>query len=215
MMSLYRGIRFRVTVVAVGVLTLILVVGGVVLVAFQRSTLTTTIDEALVQRADDLTALVTSDGDLEDTFPAGAGEGFAQLVTADGTVLASTPNLNGADALPVGIPVEDSDLIRTISSLEGDDDSFRVLTRPMEEEEFLHIGAEFEVVAEAAESLIGLLAVVLPLLILASAALIWWLVGKTLGPVEQIRSEVAEIKPNQLQRRVPEPGTGDEVDRPR
>jgi signal transduction histidine kinase len=213
MMSLHRGIRFRVTVVAVGVLTLILVLGGVVLVAFQRSSLTTTIDEALMQRADDLTALVTSDGDLEDTFPAGAGEGFAQLVTADGTVLASTPNLNDADALPVEIPVEDSDLIRTISSLEGDDDSFRVLTRPMEEEAFLHIGAEFDVVAEAAESLIGLLAVVLPLLILASAGLIWWLVGKTLSPVEEIRSEVAEIKPNQLHRRVPEPGTGDEVDR--
>ena len=79
MMSLRRGIRFRVTAVAVGVLTLILALGGVILVAFQRSSLTTTIDQALTQRADDLTALVTSDADLDGSFPAGAGEGFAQF----------------------------------------------------------------------------------------------------------------------------------------
>ncbi len=213
MMSLRRGIRFRVTAVAVGVLTLILALGGVILVAFQRSSLTTTIDQALTQRADDLTALVTSDADLDGSFPAGAGEGFAQLVAADGTVLASTPNLMGADPLSVEFPVEDSDLIRTISSLGGDDDAFRVLTRPVGEDALLHVGAEFEVVAEAAESLVGLLAVVLPLVILASAGLIWWLVGKTLSPVEEIRSEVAEIESSELQRRVPEPGTGDEIDR--
>ncbi|HZD23845.1 MAG TPA: HAMP domain-containing sensor histidine kinase [Acidimicrobiia bacterium] len=212
MRSLRRGIRFRVTAVAVGVLALILVVGGVVLVALQRSSLTTTIDQALIQRAGDLTALVAG-ADFDGSFPAGAGGGFAQLVAADGTVLASTSNLSGADPLPVGLPAGDSDLIRTISGLGGDDDSFRVLSRPIGEDAVLHVGAEFEVVAEAAESLTGLLVVVLPLLILASAGLIWWMVGRTLSPVERIRAEVAEIRPDELQRRVPEPGTGDEIDR--
>lgn len=206
------GIRFRVTAVAVGVLALILVLGGVVLVALQRSSLTTTIDQALIQRADDLTALVAG-ADFDGSFPAGAGDGFAQLVASDGTVAASTSNLSSADPLPVGLPDGDSDLIRTVSGFGGDDDSFRVLSRPVGEEAVLHVGAEFEVVAEAAESLIGLLAVVLPLLILASAGLIWWMVGRTLSPVEQIRAEVAEIKPDELQRRVPEPGTGDEIGR--
>ncbi len=207
-----RGIRFRVTAVAVGVLTLILILGGVVLVALQRSSLTTTIDQALIQRADDLTALVAGAG-FDGSFPAGAGDGFAQLVAADGRVMASTANLLGTDPLPVALPDGDSDLIRTISGLGGDDDSFRVLSRPRGEDAVLHVGTEFEVVSDAAESLIGPLAVVLPLLILASAGLIWWMVDRTLSPVEQIRAEVAEIKPNELQRRVPEPGTGDEIDR--
>lgn len=212
MRSLRRGIRFRVTAVAVGVLTLILVLGGVVVVALQRSSLITTVDQALIQRADDLTALVAG-ADFDGSFPAGAGDGFAQLVAADGRVVAATTNLSGADPLPVGFPDGDSDPIRTISGLGGDDDSFRVLSRPVGEGAVLHVGSEFEVVAEAAESLIGLLVVVLPLLILASAGLIWWMVGRTLSPVERIRAEVAEIKPDELQRRVPEPGTGDEIDR--
>lgn len=206
------GIRFRVTAVAVGVLTLILVLGGVLLVALQRSSLTTTIDQALIQRAEDLAALVAG-ADFDGSFPAGAGDGFAQLVAADGTVAASTSNVSGADPMPVGSLDSDSDLIRTVSDFAGDDDSFRVLSRPVGEDGVLHVGAESEVVAEAAESLIGLLAVVLPLLILASAGLIWWMVGRTLSPVEQIRGEVAEIKPDELQRRVPEPGTGDEIGR--
>lgn len=201
------------TVVAVGVLTVILVVGGFALVALQRASLTTTIDEALMQRADDLTALVTGDADFGGVFPAGAGEGMAQLVTADGTVLASTPNLSGGEPLPVEVPQGESDLIRTASGLGVDDDSFRVLTRPVGEGVYLHVGTEFDVVAEAAESLIGLLVVVLPLLILVSAGLTWWLVGRTLRPVERIRAEVAEIESSELHRRVPAPGTGDEIDR--
>ncbi|HKZ19241.1 MAG TPA: HAMP domain-containing sensor histidine kinase [Acidimicrobiia bacterium] len=213
MTLLFRGIRFKVTAVAVSVLTLILVLGGVILVSFQRSSLTATIDEALMQRADDLSALIDEDPDSGGTFPAGAGEGLAQLVTADGRVLASTPNLSGAGPLPLEVPMGDSDLIRTTSGLGVDDDSFRLLTRPVGDEIYLHVGNEFEVVAEAAESLIGLLAIVLPLLILVSAGLTWAMVGRTLRPVEQIRAEVAEIESGALHRRVPRPGTGDEIDR--
>jgi signal transduction histidine kinase len=45
------------------------------------------------------------------------------------------------------------------------------------------------------------------------AILTWWLVGRTLRPVEAIRSEVAGIEFRDLDRRVPEPGSGDEIDR--
>lgn len=207
-----RGIRFEVTAVAVAVTTLILTVGAVVLVGFQRASLTTTIDQALIQRADDLTALVAGGADLDGTFPGGTGEGFAQLVTIDGAVLASTPNLSGSGPLPVELTEVSADVVRTVSDLEADD-SFRLLTRPLGDRTFLHVGTEFELVADAAEALIALLTVVLPALVLASGGLIWWLVGRTLSPVEQIRSQVAEIESGGLDRRVPEPGTGDEIHR--
>lgn len=205
-----RGIRFKVTAVAVAVTTAILTLGAVVLVGFQRSSLTSTTDQALVQRADDLTALISAD--LDNTFPGGTGEGFAQLVTAEGTVLAATPNLSGSGPLPVDLSAVSSDVIRTVPGLEADD-SLRLLTRPIGEEMFLHVGTEFELVDDAAEALIALLVIALPALILASGGLIWWLVGKTLTPVEQIRSQVAEIESGGLHQRVPEPGTGDEIDR--
>jgi signal transduction histidine kinase len=43
--------------------------------------------------------------------------------------------------------------------------------------------------------------------------LIWWLVARTLRPVESIRREVADISGQNLHRRVPEPSTGDEIAR--
>ncbi len=55
--------------------------------------------------------------------------------------------------------------------------------------------------------------VAIPIVVVALAALIWWLVGRTLRPVEAIRREVADISGRNLHRRVPEPDTGDEIAR--
>ncbi len=212
MSGLWRGIRFRVTMVASSAMAVILILAGLALVVLQRDSLTATIDRALAQRADDLTALVETGDDFGGVFPVGANGGFAQLLAADGSVLASTPNLTEADPLPIALPVS-SDVVRTVAGVAGEDDSFRVLTRPLDGAGHLHVGTEFEVVTDAAETLVGLLAMTVPILTLFTGALLWWLVGKTLGPVERIRSEVAEIGSRELHRRVPHPRTGDEVER--
>jgi signal transduction histidine kinase len=52
-----------------------------------------------------------------------------------------------------------------------------------------------------------------PLLVALVAATTWAVVGRALRPVERIRARVAAIGGRDLQARVPEPGTGDEVDR--
>jgi signal transduction histidine kinase len=52
-----------------------------------------------------------------------------------------------------------------------------------------------------------------PLVVLALGVLTWWLTGRTLRPVEKMRVEMAEISGTNLDRRVAEPGTGDEIDR--
>ena len=51
----------------------------------------------------------------------------------------------------------------------------------------------------------------LPVLVLLVGALIWFLGGRALHPVEAIRAEVADISGHDLHRRVPEPATRDEV----
>ena len=55
--------------------------------------------------------------------------------------------------------------------------------------------------------------VAIPIVVIALAALIWWLVGRTLLPIEAIRREVADISGRNLNRRVPQPRTGDEIAR--
>lgn len=55
--------------------------------------------------------------------------------------------------------------------------------------------------------------VVTPMLIALVAALAWVLVGRALRPVEAIRSQVAAISGSTIDRRVPVPDSGDEVER--
>jgi signal transduction histidine kinase len=50
-----------------------------------------------------------------------------------------------------------------------------------------------------------------PILVLLVGALAWYLAGRALRPVELIRAEAAAITGSTMHRRVPEPGTDDEV----
>jgi len=73
-------------------------------------------------------------------------------------------------------------------------------------------GGREEVDEETAE-LARTLAQIIPVVVVVLAGAVWWLTGRTLRPVEAIRAEVAAIGESDLHRRVPEPGTGDEIDR--
>lgn len=208
----FNSIRFRITAIATAVVAVVLVLAGVSLVTVQRALLTDSLDEALTQRADDIVALLAGE-ELPAEFSQGAREGFAQLVGGDGAVLVATPNLRGFP--PVDIVTEPGEMVtmQTVEGLEVDDDRFRVLSRVLEGIGVLHVGTTYDVVSESAGTLISALAVTIPVVMAAIAALVWWLVGRTLEPVEDIRSEVAEIGSTDLHRRVPGTGSGDEIDR--
>ena len=122
-------IRFRITAVATVAVGVVLIVAGLGLALFQRSALTSNVDQNLTQRADDLTALLRSGTTLPDSFVPTAREGFTQLVGTDGVVLVSSPNLAGAPALPLDAPSSAADSLQTATVLAVDDDSFRVLSR--------------------------------------------------------------------------------------
>ena len=68
-------------------------------------------------------------------------------------------------------------------------------------------------VDEAIAELVASLAWIIPLATVALAALVWFVVGRTLRPVERIRAEVAEIGLGELDHRVPEPPGDDEIAR--
>ncbi len=77
----------------------------------------------------------------------------------------------------------------------------------------VYAAASVEPASDSIHSLIVLLAVVGPTLVLFVGGMTWWFVGRTLRPVEEIRRQVADISATDLDKRVPEPETADEVQR--
>jgi signal transduction histidine kinase len=203
-----RSLRLRITVVAVAATTVVLLGASIALVAFQRSTLTTAIDDALLLRSDDAAGQVESLGAALET-PGGEDQ-FIQLVDFDGEILAASPGLGNAgpvsDAAPAGT-VE----FGSVSGLPIDDDTFRVVSRQIDGVGVLHLGTSLESVEESVAALVGGLALTIPLLDAALAALTWVFVGRTLRPVDAITAEVEAIGATQLNRRVPHPETDDEI----
>lgn len=211
-----RSIRARITILAACSVALVLVLASIGLVAVHRRQLTDNLDAALAQRADDLAALLRTADEPITELAATTQEGFAQILDADGKVVASSPNLRGTPPLPIDYQAGTPETIRTVTGLAVDDDTFRVLSRTEDAADgssVLHVGTTFDDVAESTGVLAGTLLVSVPIVVVLLAGMVWWLVGRTLRPVEQIRSEVAEIGATDLHRRVPVPRAKDEIGR--
>jgi signal transduction histidine kinase len=207
-----RGIRIRITAIATAAVAIVLTGSAVTLLAVQRRQLTNALDVTLAQRADDLAAVVAAGGDVPALLPASGDDGtVAQIVTRDGTVIAASRGMR--EPLGGSRPGAATEVVRTVS-VPGFDDPFRLLTRRAgpDGDVVLHVGANLDDVREATSTLAAALLAVVPIAALALATVVWWLVGRTLRPVEAIRSEVAAIGGGDLHRRVPRPGTGDEID---
>ena len=74
-------------------------------------------------------------------------------------------------------------------------------------------GSPLDGVTRSIATLKSTLIVGVPLLVALVALIAWLMVGRALRPVEAIRAEVESISESTMHRRVPSPGTGDEVDR--
>lgn len=209
------SVRFRITVVAASLVAFVLAVVSVFLVFEQRRQLTAALDESLVQRAEDVTALVIASApDLTGVLVATDPEAYAQVVDDSGDVVAATPNITGMRPLaaaPIG-----PRSIRTIAGLPIDDDEFRVVSRRADTAAgsfVIHVAANYDDVGDSTRVLSTSLTIVVPIVTALLALLTWWLVGRTLSPVEAIRREVSTIGGRDLQRRVPNPPGDDEIAR--
>ncbi|MFN0091215.1 MAG: sensor histidine kinase [Acidimicrobiales bacterium] len=138
----------------------------------------------------------------------GDDDAFAQVVDPAGSVRAATANFEGARPLPGPEGRERFWSAR----LGADRERVRVLSR-REGELVVHTAAPLDDVDESLAALRTGLAVAAPAVALLLALLIWRLVGRTLAPVEAIRTRVAAIDADHLHERAPVPPTGDEVAR--
>ena len=214
----WRGsVRSKLTAVAAALVAVTLVVVSVGLLSVQRNALTDGIDEALRQRADNIepslrAGLVGQDlpteGDPQDSF--------LQLLGPTGRVSASSANVRGLGPVVRPGAGGPDQKIRTIANTGPGPDTFRVLSRSVESggrTQTLIVAKNLDDVHESVAVLARSLRLAIPIAIVLLGAMVWWLTGRVLRPVELIRSEVASMHGNELDRRVPVPRSTDEIAR--
>jgi signal transduction histidine kinase len=211
-----RTVRSQVTLLATAVVALVLAASAFGLVATQERVLTQGIDEALIQRADNIQggiergifgSRLPNEGDSEDSF--------LMVVDAEGTVVESSPNAAGLPAPAAPADPGDPQVMVDVEDVSLSSGEFRVLVRPLggAANGTLMVAKNLDDVDESVQTLTISLAVSIPVVTALLAGLVWWLTGRVLRPVEAIRREVSDIGPDELHRRVPTPGSDDEISR--
>lgn len=211
------GIRVRTAAVAASVVAVALVLACGVLLVLLRDRLVGAEVSAASLRSRDIAALV-ADGELPDdlSFP-GDDLGFSQVVAADGAVVAASGNVAGEPRQtdrqpPTGASLEE---IRTGLPV-GDGERFALSVRTVPSSDgplTVIAGSSLTAADDTWSSVLLIMLIGVPALVVLVTLLTRRVVNTALQPVEAIRSEVAEISQHDLHKRVPEPGTGDEIDR--
>lgn len=162
-------------------------------------------------------AVLAAQGQLTEQVPLAHGADFIQVVSADGRVLAASQNLAGQPAVSHTRSVGTGAVVTTWDGRHlGEEHRQRVVAVPVTTpvgRATVYAGTSLRDADAADGTATAALATGGPLLLLIVALATWWTIGRALRPVEGIRAEVAEITDRHLHRRVPLPGTQDEVAR--
>jgi signal transduction histidine kinase len=209
-------VRVRITLAAVLVVGVALAAGGVWLVRAQRESLTRNVETAARLRSRDI-ATTIDDGEFPDHLAVPRGdENLVQVVDDNGKVVATSSNVETATRLTDLPPGDDAYATTTVDHLPGGDGPFRVVARRVKTGSrtyTVYVAGSLESVDDSTSSLVRLLLIGLPALLLLVGATTWVVTGRALRPVAAIRQEVEAIGAEDLHRRVPEPGTADEIGR--
>jgi signal transduction histidine kinase len=196
------SVRFRVTALATLAVIAVLAVGSLALVAGQRRLLRDDLEDRLRQVTADLVA--GGEGRTVDD------DGAYQVIGPDGAVEAASDNVTGA--APIADPPQPGrDVAVRTGAVSVDDGEFLIVTRRAPDGTVAHAAAPLDDVEEAVATLATVLALVVPAVVALLAAIVWWLVGRTLRPVASIREEVDRVQVDDLDRRVPVPASHDEI----
>jgi signal transduction histidine kinase len=212
-----RSVRARTTLLAALVVAVALAAGAVILLLSLQNSLVRSGDATAVAKARDLAAMVDS-GPVPSTVTAPGEDDVVQIVDSAGRVVAASDNARGWPPIASFRPDGDAAVVHTAYDVaDGSDlEDYRVwgVQGGADEQPLVvYVGTSLEAVSEATAQLRASLAVGLPIMVALLAFSTWVMVGRTLRPVEGIRSEVSEIEALALDRRVPVPPTDDEISR--
>jgi signal transduction histidine kinase len=214
-----RSIRARTTLVAAVVMAVALTVAAVSLLAILQRSLERAGDDLATSRARDVAGLAESGRLPGGALPSLGDEVLIQVVDSSGAVIASTRNAAGAAAISSLVPPGPGAADFTVEQFAaeaGDPEDYRVWALPASSAHgpvTVYAATSVESVGETMATVRRVLVVGLPVLLVLLIVSIWLLVGRALRPVEDIRSEVADISQRRLDHRVPVPPTSDEISR--
>lgn len=199
----FRSVRSLTTLGAVAVVLAALLVGAAAFVVVLRLVLLEGVRSSAEAGLEQASARVAADG-------AGTVSGYedvlVQVVGEDGSVLA-----HGDDADPPALPTADE------SRWTHDGERWLLVADDVDlpggGEGTLVYGVSLEQSDTALRAAIGLLAVGVPALVAVMAIVTWFVTGRSLRPVERMRTEVETIRAARPDARVDVPDTGDEVAR--
>jgi heavy metal sensor kinase len=144
-------------------------------------------------------------------------ESIAQIIDANGSVLQASSATSEAallSARELGTVQEPTFLVRTVPEI--DSDPLRLLAVPVtssRDRYFLVAGATLGDRRDALDRLLVSLAIGGPVVLIVMSAFGWMMVGGALRPVERMRREADAVSASEPDRRLPVPGTGDELAR--
>jgi signal transduction histidine kinase len=213
----FRTVRSRLTLLAAALVAVTLIVSAAGLVMLDQRLLVRAIDETLVQRADNIEADVArgaiaaalrSEGDHEDSF--------MQIIDGNGLVVAATTNVASLPALTRPPGPDFRQAFRTVQVPPLSEHEFRILARAVPSTNGLNtlvVAKNLDDVTESVRTLMLSLAISIPIAVSLLAAVVWWLMGRALAPVEAVRAEVSGMHGADLHSRVHVRNNDDEISR--
>jgi len=199
-MPLLRSLRARITAAATLIVAVVMVLASIGFSAVLSSEVRDATARAAATRATELAQRVEASGtagiaDLDDDI--------VQVVDASGRVVAASEDADDgtlpADREGQVVTYDGDPVLIIVEDVDDDADTRIVLAASVDGDD-----ATLATVA-------WLLAASTLLVVLVVAAVTWWVVGRALRPVGRIRREVDDITADRLDRRVPEPSSGDEI----
>ncbi len=203
-------IRVRLALVCAGLVAALIVALGSVVYLRLEADLFQAVDDELRTRAEDL--LDQEDiPDLE-ISPTDVGDVFAQRVSRDGRVLATTPGID-TQPLPVGdlATLEEERIVDADLPTPEEVVPVRLLALPAPDGTVVIAGVTIDDQRSALATLLGQLVFALPVAAVLAGGVGWLVAAAALRPVERMRLRAEAITGSALHGRLPVPGTRDEL----
>jgi signal transduction histidine kinase len=210
------GVRVRTTLAATLVVAVVLAAASVVFVLLQRNQLRASVTDLAIQQAGAVAHQIAVDG----LAPAGglvlpAGEqALLQVVDSNGRVTAASPSIDGEPPVLAARPAPGQVETLYVDHTPIGDDSYVAVAhgvRTPDGDAVVFAAQSLQSVDDATRVVTGLLLIGCPLVVLAVAAVSYWLTGRALAPVRALRIRVAEVSSSNLDDRLPVPPAGDEI----
>ena len=200
------SLRVRITLVSTLVVFLALATAGVALDAALRSSQLDAVDASLDTRADDIESLLEA-GALPSDLDVPRDD-IVQVIDTTGTIVAASPNAPD-QPLFAGQPDTDSFTAR-VEQLGSEEYRFHIET-DRRTGSIIIVGTALDDVEAVGDDTRNAFLLALPLLTAFVGCVVWIVIGRALRPVEAMRAEAADIGGSELHRRIPSPGTDDEI----